>query len=700
MAMNRRKFLKYTGQGILAGSIPLLMNNGCVPKKPVNILFIMSDDHAANAISAYGSKINQTPNIDRIAKDGVLFRESFCTTSICAPSRAVLLTGKYGHLNGQVDNGAVFDGSQMTFPKLLQAAGYQTAMIGKWHLKSDPTGFDYWNILPGQGQYYNPDFIEMGEKKQITGYATDITTDIAISWLDSRDSEKPFCMLLHHKAPHRNFMPGPKHLTMYDGVDIPMPETFFDNYQTRSAAAREQEMEVSRHTMPSFDLKLPVQPQGTDETEEERMDREFWLSSYNRMNDEQKKNWDEAYGPKNEAFLQAGLTGRELAEWKYQRYIKDYLRCVASVDDNVGRVLDYLDQHGLRENTLVIYTSDQGFYLGEHGWFDKRFMYEESLRMPMLMSMPGTIRTNSVSGAMSMNLDFAPTILDFAGVTIPLEMQGVSLRPILLGNDPAGWRESIYYHYYEYPGWHMVKRHYGVRTQRYKLIHYYYNIDAWEMYDLQEDPHELNNICDDPGYASVRSQLEKRLAELRAHYGDSDDNKFMPQKEMTVEHLALNCPVTFNSLPAPKYRSGAARLTDGKRSPRQVLFISDYSLWAGWQGNDFDVTIDLQKVQKIGHISAGFLHQNSNWIFPPATAEALTSIDGIEFTPAGKTEYNGNLKSNRVTRRNYPFNFAQRDARYIRVKAKNIAVCPDWHAAAGKDAWLMVDEIIVKGSNE
>ena len=495
---NRRDFLKV--MGITAASLGIAGNAIAAKKRP-NILFIMTDDHASHAMSCYGSKINKTPNMDRIANEGVRFDNAFCTNSICAPCRAVILTGKHSHMNGLIDNGKRFDGSQQTFPKLLQKAGYQTAMVGKWHLKTDPTGFDYWNVLPGQGAYYNPVMIEMGERKKYPGYVTDIITDHSISWLEKRDTSKPFCLMYHHKAPHRNWKPGPKHLTMYDDVTLPEPETLFDDYKTKSAASREQEMTVERH-LSANDLKLN-KPRVLDE--------------------EQLKAWDKAYGPKNKAFEEAKLEGKELVSWKYQRYMKDYLRCVAAVDDNVGRMLDYLEEKGLADNTIVFYTSDQGFYLGDHGWFDKRFMYEESLRMPLLARFPNRIKPGSVNKDMVQNLDFAPTFLDFAGVDVPSDMQGLSFRKILEGKTPRDWRQSIYYHYYEYPAVHMVMRHYGVRTREYKLIHFYHDIDAWELYDMKKDPEELNNVYGDPAYAEVVKELKAELQRLRKHYGDSDE---------------------------------------------------------------------------------------------------------------------------------------------------------------------------------
>ncbi|MBF8295882.1 MAG: Sulfatase [Bacteroidetes bacterium] len=523
--ITRRRFIQELGVGAASLAVfPPLSSHRTTASRP-NILFIMSDDHAYQAISCYGSKINRTPNIDRLAQEGVRFTRSFCTNSLCAPSRAVLLTGKYSHLNGVIDNVVAFDGTQETFPKILQRADYTTALFGKWHLKSDPTGFDYWNILPGQGDYYNPAFIEMGRKGQREGYVTDLITDDCLNWIRQQKSGKPFCALLHHKAPHRNWMPDGKHLSMYEGEDIPLPETFFDDYATRSDAARQQKMRIADRMAMGYDLKLDSDttnglpsPQALDDQ---------WNMVFSRLNEEQKRVWREAYGPRNEAFRKSDLKGDALTKWKYERYIKDYLRCIASIDDNVGRVLDYFDQSGLVENTIVVYTSDQGSYLGEHGWFDKRFMYEESLRMPLIIRYPAEIRPRAAD-EMVLNLDFAPTFLDFAGASIPEDMQGESLRGVLKGTTPETWRRSIYYHYYEYPGSPFVKRHYGIRTERHKLMHFYYDIDAWELYDLQADPHELKNVYSDPRYGATVIELKGELERLRRQYKDTDEKKFLP----------------------------------------------------------------------------------------------------------------------------------------------------------------------------
>jgi arylsulfatase A-like enzyme len=479
---------------------------GASPAQRPNILFVYCDDHAYQAISAYqsvsayGLNLNQTPNIDRLANEGMRFDNCYVTNSICGPCRAVIQTGKYSHLNGFLCNGDRFDSRQQTFPKLLQKAGYQTAIVGKWHLATDPAGYDYWNVLIGQGPYYNPPMIENGTRVQRTGYTTDIITDLALDWLkNKRQEDKPFMLMYQHKAPHREWAPGPGHLTLYDDVAIPEPDTLFDDYSGRGTAAKTQDMSIAK-TMNDRDLKF-VAPRN--------------------LTPQQLEAWNKAYGPKNEAFREANLEGKELVRWKYQRYIKDYLRCIASVDDNLGRVLEYLDQTGLADNTVVIYSSDQGFYLGEHGWFDKRWIYEESLRTPLLVRWPGVVKPGSVNTDIVSNLDFAETFLDVAGVEVPGDMQGRSLVPLFKGSTPEDWRKSFYYQYYEFPAVHSVRRHYGVATGRYKLIHFYPNpwdpnpIDEWEMYDLERDPKELESVYGDPQYTEIQKQLHEELARLR-----------------------------------------------------------------------------------------------------------------------------------------------------------------------------------------
>lgn len=485
-----------------------------IPKRP-NILFIMSDDHAQKAISAYGYDLLETPNIDRMAEEGAIFRQSFVTNSICAPSRAVLLTGKYSHLNGMVYNDINFNWDQPIFTKLLQDAGYQTALVGKIHLDGTPQGFDYSMVLPGQGAYYNPVFLENGEKKQFEGHCTPLITQFAMNWLENiRDKSKPFALLYHHKAPHRSWLPDIKYLDFLEDREFDFPENFFDDYEGRGSAARQQKMEIVNHLLWGPDLKFEVHLQYGGP-------RRF-SSATNLMNNEQREAWRAVYSPLNEAFMQKKPTGRELASFKFNRYLRDYLKTVKSIDEGVGKVLDYLEKTGLLENTIVVYTSDQGFFLGEHGWFDKRFMYEESLSTPLLIRYPKEIKPGTVVNEMVLNLDLAPTFLDYAGLEKPGDMQGESFRKLAAGKK-MDWRDAIYYHFYEYPGPHMVKRHYGIRTGRYKLIHFYYDVDEWEMYDLKSDPNEMKSVYGDPAYSKIQAMLHKRLEEQRTKYGDSDE---------------------------------------------------------------------------------------------------------------------------------------------------------------------------------
>ncbi|MEM1295119.1 MAG: sulfatase [Verrucomicrobiota bacterium] len=477
-----------------------------------NIVFIFSDDHATQALSAYGghfAEIAPTPNLDRIAVEGMRFTRCMVTNSICGPSRATILTGKYSHKNGFFKNEATrFDGSQQTFPKLLQKAGYQTAIIGKWHLASDPTGFDHWEILPGQGSYYNPDFLTEAGKHRETGYCSEIITEKGKTWLsEQRDAEKPFLLMLQHKAPHRAWDPAPKYLTLFDDVTMPEPDTLFDDYEGRGTAAMDQDMSIAKTMTLGRDLKVKEK----DPTDD------FIKRGYGRLTPEQAQLWDAAYQPKNDAFLAANLSGKDLVRWKYQRYVKDYLRCVKSVDDSVGEIRAHLEANGLLENTVFIYSSDQGFYLGEHGWFDKRFMYDESYRTPLLVSWPGTIKPGSVNSDLVSNLDFAETFLEIAGAAIPNDMQGASLVPILKGNTPSDWRKSHYYHYYEYPGWHMVQRHEGVYDGRFKLMNFY-DVKEMELYDLESDPKEMKNQYRNPEYAEIVKRLEQEIVALRAQF--------------------------------------------------------------------------------------------------------------------------------------------------------------------------------------
>lgn len=483
-------------------------------KKP-NIILIVSDDHSYQTIGAYGSKLMDTPNIDRIADEGVVFNKAYVTNSICGPSRAVILTGKHSHKNGFKDNETSdFDTSQDLFVKRLQADGYETAWIGKYHLGDKPEGFDYWEILPGQGSYFNPDFITMdGSTKRYEGYVSDVIEDVAEKWLDERDDSKPFCLIIGHKATHRTWMPDTVDLGMFDHKTFPLPATFYDDYHHREAA-KVQDMSIAETMQLAYDLKMYP-----DDTKD---------NNVVRMNEAQRNKYKAYYNPIKAEFEAQQLTGRSLAEWKFQRYMRDYLATAASLDRNIGRTLDYLDRHNLEENTVVIYMSDQGFFMGEHGWFDKRFMYEESFRTPMVMKYPGVVKSGTQSNHMIMNLDIAPTLLDIAGVEVPDDMQGESFLPLLTNRSAEG-RDAIYYHYYE-NGEHAVSPHFGIKTERYKLIRFYKRVESWELYDLKKDPRELNNLYGDKKLRRTQEKLKEKLKGLIEQYEDEEAIRILSQQ--------------------------------------------------------------------------------------------------------------------------------------------------------------------------
>ncbi|HWW40096.1 sulfatase [Pedobacter sp.] len=483
-------------------------------EKP-NVVIIISDDHAYQAISAYGSKLMPTPGIDRIAKEGVRFDKGYVTNSICGPSRAVILTGKYSHKNGFKDNeNSRFDGSQDSFIKQLGKGGYQTAWIGKWHLESEPQGFSYWQVLPDQGQYYNPDFImQDGSRKRVEGYVSNVIEDAAENWLDKRDPSKPFCLVIGHKATHRVWLPDTADMGMFDKTTFPLPHNFYDDYQGREAA-KVQDMSIAKTMIMGYDLKMFGSEGAADKD-----------GNIKRMNAAQRAKFNRYYLPVEADLKSRNLSGRALTEWKYQHYMRDYLSTAASLDRNIKRTLDYLDKHHLAKNTIVIYLSDQGFYLGEHGWFDKRFIYEESFRTPMVMRYPGVIKPGTVSNDFVMNLDIAPTILDAAGVSIPGDMQGKSMLPVLKDKKIKG-REYLYYHYYE-NGEHSVSPHFGIRNRRYKLIRFYKRVESWELYDLMKDPNEVHNVYGEKGYQKIMHQMKKELNKQIAQYDDLDAKKIV-----------------------------------------------------------------------------------------------------------------------------------------------------------------------------
>ena len=546
----------------------LCVNAAAATNKQPNIVFIFSDDHAVQAISAYGSKINQTPGIDRIAKEGAVFVNSFCANSICGPSRACILTGKHSHINGFRRNGERFDGGQTTFPKLLQQTGYQTALVGKWHLGTNPTGFHYWEVLPGQGNYYNPDLLQMdGSRKRYTGYCTDIITDRAIKWLDEdRDKSKPFVLMCQHKAPHRNWSPAPRHFSMFDGKDVPEPDSLFDDYSGRTPLLKENEMSIKNHFYWGHDAKLHGKNQYPASFQSNINNRE-----YQRMNAMQKAAWDKQYEPENQAFLEKMKTGemseKDIISWKYQRYIKDYLRTIAALDENVARVLDYLDENDLTDNTIVIYSSDQGFYLGEHGWYDKRWMFDESLKMPFVVRWPGVIQPGTESTAMIQNIDYAPTFLEAAGAEIPSNIQGRSLLPVFMNNSkaPSGWRDAIYYAYYENDAVHEVPIHDGIRTQRYKAM-FFPRGRQWQLFDLRTDPNEMQSVHADETYRPILLGLQKRYRDLRKFYD--------------VNTAAI--PMTRGDEDWWKKRNQNAN-RNARKGGYDLAFIGD-SITQGWEG--------------------------------------------------------------------------------------------------------------------
>ena len=523
-----------------------------------NIVYIMCDDHAYQCISAYGSalsKLAPTPNIDRLAERGMRFDRAFVENSLSTPSRACLMTGQYSHQNGQRQLGEGIDTTRTFFTELLQEAGYQTAVVGKWHMGCDPKGFDYYHVYNDQGQYWNPQYRGTDTNNEFVveeGYSTDLTTDHALDFIEHRDPTKPFCLLLHHKAPHRNWQANLKYLGMYDDVEFPMPENFYDDYATRGSAVRTQKMSVTRDMRWEQDFKVPEMLDLNNPDSQDSYNA--LMGEINRMTPEQRSAWGRYYFPRNRRLLEAQLKGKDLDNWKYQVYIRDYMSVIASVDESVGRVLDYLDKNGLTDNTMIVYTSDQGFYMGEHGWFDKRFMYEESLRTPLIVSYPGHTKPGSVCNRLVQNIDYAPTFLALAGVSQPKDMPGRSLVPVLTnGDNVKNWRQSIYYHYYDYPTYHMVRKHDGVRTDRYKLIHFYGKggldavpenkyqnvpgtreyatlkslesigyfepkdeaVDYCELYDLQADPHEQNNIFGKQGTEKITKQLQRELNKYR-----------------------------------------------------------------------------------------------------------------------------------------------------------------------------------------
>jgi len=725
-----------------------------------NILFIFADDHSFQTLSAYDNRFIETPNLDRIAHDGIIFANSFVGNSICAPSRATLLTGKHSHANGQFTNAEIFDGSQQTFPQLLQQGGYHTALIGKWHLQSDPTGFDYWKILPGQGHYYNPDFIKMGKKGRYEGYVTNLITDFSIKWLEEQwDNTRPFLLKVHHKAAHRSWMPDTTHLDEFKDMIYPLPPTFFDNHKGRIAAAQQR---MSFHT---YDMDLVYDLKMADPENQIQTALRSWYitGEYGRMTTGQRRRWHEHYLPIISDFKKANLYGNELSEWKYQRFMQDYLACVRSLDENVGRLLAYLEKKGILENTLVVYTSDQGFFMGEHGWFDKRFMYEESFRTPLIMRLPKGFERRGRVTELVQNIDLAPTFIEIAGLEVPQNMHGRSLVPIMtryMGNE---WREAVYYHYYEYPGEHSVKRHFGIRDSRYKLIRFYYDIDAWEFYDLEKDPFEINNAYSNSEYASIINELKIHLRHLIEQYNDDlalgildgqgyfrvaitpmaalgklfavlDTDVYdgeivytldgslpdinsrrysgpveitrsvifnaltlkdgqlvgLPAVQRFIHHKASGADVVYQQNPNPRFMAQEPNLlTDGLRGS-----INLRPNWHGFQGQNMVALIDLGEIQPINSIALGTLQLHSDWVFVPQRVMVEVSLDGKTYREAGIAS--PPIVNGLPQIVDFTLKFDALQARYLRITAINLGLCPPGHVGQGQPAWLFVDEIIVE----
>lgn len=677
--MSKKKFYIPITSALVIQSVFGLAQNKL--RQP-NIIFIMSDDHASKAISCYDGSINQTPNIDRIAQNGVKFSNCFSTNALSGPSRACILTGKLNHKNGMINNDVVFDSAQVTLPKILQNNGYQTAKVGKWHLKSIPSGFQFYAVLPGQGEYFNPDFIENGIKIREEGYVTDIITDKSLEWIDQRDTSKPFFIMIHQKAPHRPWLPKLENITVYDTAQIPLPSNFYDDYSTRCRAAYEQKMTIVDHLNPYFDLKI----MDSSATEP------YYFTDFNRLSNTERAIWDSIYSLRNKILSDSSLTDQELDYWKYRRFLNDYLATIKSVDENVGRVLDYLKEHHLEENTIVVYTSDQGFFLGEHGWFDKRFMYEESAQMPLLIQYPEKIEKQISCEQMVMNIDFAPTFLEWAGIEVPYEMQGSSFASFI--DDQQLLREAVYYHYFEYPGEHQVKRHYGIRTNEFKLIHFYDDIDAWELYDLTSDPHEMNNVFNQIEYVSIQNELMVKLKELQVLYQDTDLTT--NSEILNIPNLIQNKSYVIQNQNSIRYKgSSISPLTDGIIENPNITSSYAKRVWVGLEGKDLDFQLDVQNGSNYKNVEIRFLDLAESWIFQPQKVEVYLYYKNQKTPKKIEPPF---VLVDRPTGGSIVIYQAQVDQKELlrfEIKARNQGVCPEGHPGAGKPAWLFIDEIMV-----
>ncbi len=582
-----------------------------------------------------------------------------------------------------INNEVVFDSASLTLPKVLRANGYQTAIIGKWHLKSEPTGFDFWKVLPGQGEYFNPDFIENGKRKREKGYVTDLVTDYSLQWMNQRDTTRPFFIMIHNKAPHRPWLPKPENATMYDTVNIPLPENFYDDFKNRSDAAKMQQMSVIKDLDFPVDLKIPDAASEANTLQENSI----------RLDAGERKQWDSIYKVRNESFFKTPLKGSALAEWKYRRYINDYLATIKTVDDNVGSVLDYLKENGLAENTIVIYTSDQGFFLGEHGWFDKRFMYDESYRMPLLIQYPAKIKAGLVNYQMLMNLDFAPTMLEWAGIEKPPQMQGLSFAPYI--DNVKRLREACYYHYFEYPGEHAVKRHYGIRSEKYKLIHFYYDINQWELFDLQKDPHEMINVYNVPAYLAIQNELMAQLKQMQKEYRDT--NFLVPLNFKIIANKALNIDYQILNQPSSKYSGNAKNsLTDGKIENSAFMSTKVSPIWNGFEGTNLKMILPCKAITEIKEIEIRFLDLPDSWIFLPVTLSFSCLTEKNKWETFDKVLITREKRTTGGMIFHYKVKVNQKNIQQIKIKAVNPGICPPGHPGEGKPAWIFTDEVIVR----
>jgi len=685
-----------------SGADPGEGEDGAAPKRRPNILFILTDDHSTAAIGAYGSTLVPTPHLDRLAAEGVRFDRLYCTNPICAPSRASILTGLSSVHNGVIDNVERFDPNLPTFPKVFRANGYRTGLFGKWHLKSTPTGFDRFAVLPGQGHYYNPDLLfsdpEGGppERRRIEGHSTERITDLALEWLFPEDAaaaerpaaSEPFLLLLQYKAPHRNWMPAPAQLGLLRDPPLPLPETLHDTHPTRSAASREQEMSIAEHMHLFYDLKWRGGPQ------EDGLGKAM-NGLLERMSPAQRALWDAAYAAEDAAFGAASLEGKALVEWKARRYLGDYLRCIAGVDDQIGRVLAALEDRGILDDTIVIYTSDQGFFLGEHGWYDKRFLYEESARMPFIVRHPATIEAGRVDRSLRQNFDIAPTLLEAAQLPPLAGIDGRSFWGAVAGRPEEEPPSEVYGHYFEYPGVHAVKRHVGIRTERWKLIHFYHDIDAWELYDLQSDPDERVNRIGDPTLAGVRRELEARLDDLRERYEDDPgaiDDALAPRK---VAHDGRGLAVSFD--PAPRRDHGgdpAVMLTDGVARSGSRFAPRTREGWLGFREGPLTLELALDKPRSLSSVALHLLDEPASWIHLPRAIELWTAGESGEFTRKGVVappRGDGGGSARWVE-----LGGVETEVSRIRVRIEPLVTIPPGSPGAGKPPWLFIDEVALR----